>query len=96
MNAGNSLYNTNLHDSNFKLHTSIFNGVNSKHRINGIEYVSGDTGSDSLTGLRLGASNNLSGTGYLEGDIGEFVMFNKLLTTQELNNLEKYFINKWI
>lgn len=69
--------------------TSVFNGVNSELRRNGTQIASGSTGFGSTT-RQLQIANLLTDSEY-----GEFIYYNRVLTNQEITQVENYLLNKW-
>jgi len=90
--------------SRFSVHTLVYDGTatgNSnrlKYRYNGAQDTLtftgtvGTTTSASITTLYIGNNN---GANYFTGDIGEFLIFTRTLTTQEIESVEAYLNNKW-
>lgn len=90
--------------SQFSVHTLVYDGAatgNSnrlKYRYNGVEDTLtftgtvGTTTSASITTLYIGNNN---GSNFFTGDIGEFLIFTRTLTVQEISAVESYLNNKW-
>lgn len=73
--------------------TTVFDGVSSSVRINGVEVAVGNAGGNSLNSLILGS--NVAIDRPLAGYIFEDAMYNSLLDPGDLTILEDYFINKY-
>lgn len=69
--------------------TSVYNGVNSELRRNGTQIASGDTGISSLVNTLQIANATTN------GQYGEFLYYNRVLTTQEILDIEEYLLGKW-
>ncbi len=90
--------------SRFSVHTLVYDGSatgNSnrlKYRYNGVQDTLtftgtvGTTTSASITTLYIGNNNSAN---YFTGDLGEFLIFTRTLTTQEIESVESYLNNKW-
>ena len=72
-----------------------FNGTSSKVEKSGtgVQTINGGTGS--TNGIVLGNyQGEASGNAY-DGDIAEFLFYNKILSAQELSDIETYLTDKW-
>lgn len=79
--------------TNILLYDMIINGVSSELFKSGVSLVSGDTGSNTMTGITIAAE---FGGGFNSNiDIAEIVLYNKTLTAQEKTDLTNYFNTKW-
>jgi len=90
--------------SQFSVHTLIYDGAATgninrlKYRYNGVQDTLtftgtvGTTTSASITTLYIGNNN---GSNFFTGDIAEFLIFTRTLTTQEIESVESYLNNKW-
>jgi len=70
-----------------------FNTTDSKLRYNGVEILSGDLGTDGMSGSILGAwayNGN-----WIETPVGEFIIYDKLVSGSELTGIETYLKDKW-
>lgn len=75
--------------------TGIIDGENSKLRENGTQSVSGDIGSAGMGSLNLGSVNG-NATWFLDGDIGEALVYNaNLETAGDLSSEEQRLADKW-
>jgi len=72
--------------------TFTFNGAASYQRINGLQFVNGDVGAQSLTGLVLGAA--YSG-GNSSCAIREVLVYSESVTLTTISNAEAYLRNKY-
>lgn len=89
---------------NFHIHTYAFNGIATtnadslRYRYDKADIALTFSGS---VGNTLGASDttlyigNNNGTNFYTGDIAEFLIFTKALTTVEMQNVENYLSTKW-
>jgi prepilin-type N-terminal cleavage/methylation domain-containing protein len=77
--------------------TAIYNGSNSFFRNNGVQNTAGNTGTNPMmNNIRLG--NSCQPFAYNEGfigHIGEFIIFDRVLKTDEYLDVEKYLSKKW-
>ena len=73
--------------------TTQFNTTATKLRMNGVEKLSGDVGTDGMSGLILGAYAD-SGN-YSDIPIAEFIIYDKLLSDGEIKSVEDYLKVKW-
>ena len=69
--------------------TSVFNGVNSELKRNGVQIASGNTGVLSVT-QTLQLAND-----FTNGEIAEFIFYNRVLSSSEILKIENYLSNKW-
>ena len=91
-------------DTSFHIHTLVFDGTQSTdatklvYRIDGSAETLTFTGS---VGSTTSASNGTiflgcdDSTQYLNGDVAEFLMFNKALNASEITSVESYLTTKW-
>jgi hypothetical protein len=78
-------------DANF-IGTAQFNGVLSLSRVNGVQVATGDVGSRPENGnFFLGSSNSK----WLDGPIGEYLRYSRVLSTSEIAQVETYLSAKW-
>ncbi|GDX36009.1 hypothetical protein LBMAG18_05200 [Alphaproteobacteria bacterium] len=77
--------------------TLIYNAGNSFFRYNGVQNISGNTGSNPMSNnIRIGASCvGLSSPEAFIGHIGEFIVFDRVLKADEYLDIEKYLSTKW-
>ena len=80
-------------DTNARLHAIQYNGVNSKHYINGGLIASGNAGTDPLGRLTLGSRFSIADQ--LDGFIGEVLIYERLLANTEINRVGNYLASKW-
>lgn len=76
------------------LNSIVLNGVNSRIFENGIQRVTGNGGTVGVSGLQLGRRIT-GGTNFLLGDIAEFIYFNRVLSSTEQQQVEKYLMDKY-
>lgn len=76
------------------LWTVVFNGASSSIRKSRAAYSSGDPGSHSLSGLSIGSGWS-DAFGYLPGDVGEIIVYDRALTTAERDQVEQHLTDKW-
>jgi hypothetical protein len=78
---------------NFKLHSAVSNGANSMIFQDGINLVTGNSGTNSMNRFRLG---EMMGFGWwLDGDVAEVIFYNALLTDAQRIAVENYLIAKY-
>jgi len=75
------------------LFTIIYDTTSSSISINGNQKVSGNIGSNSSYGLTL-SSHRTSAT-YGQIKLAELLIYNKVLSSDELTKINDYFVNKW-
>lgn len=85
--------NSNLAVGAFGIVVEVFNGVSSSLQVNNTTPVSGDVGAATPNGITLGA--HIDGTLSGEVDIGEVVVYSRLLTAEELDQIKAYLAAKW-
>ena len=83
---------TNLYGS-WAYVIGIYNSTSSQIRLNGSEEVEGNVGTGGQEGFTIGAQNNDSG--FSNTKIGEIIAYNKVVSGDELENLETYLAEKW-
>lgn len=94
MFSGGSIQLTGILGTSKTQYSLIYNGSSSSGRVNGSLVNSGDAGTQSLTGVVLGAQCSLA-IGWLTGDICEMLVYNALLTGDEIARVEAYLNTKW-
>lgn len=77
----------------FGVYTAVFNGASSSARKDGVQVNTGNPGSNSIQGLTLGA--RFSAARFLDGDVGELLIYDRLLNATEIGQVETYLMNKW-
>jgi len=75
------------------LFTIIYNTTSSSVSINGDQKASGNIGTNSSYGLTL-SSHRTSAT-YGQIKLAELLIYNKVLSSDELASINNYFVNKW-
>jgi len=73
--------------------TTQYNTTATKLRMNGVEKIDGDVGTDGFSGYILGAwayNGN-----FIDTPIGEVIIYNKLVSGSELTSMETYLKDKW-
>jgi len=79
-------------DSDPHIHSHLFNGSNTQLRQDGADVFSGDSGSQSMAGLTLGA--RFDGGNAVNVDVGEILVYPQNKTTVQ-TDVESYLSNKW-
>lgn len=84
---------TAIDTTNILLYDMIFNTVSSELFRSGVSLVSGDVGTNTLTGITLAAE---FGGGFNSNiDIAEIILYNKILTSQERTDVRNHLNTKW-
>lgn len=94
MSAGTNLNGTAAnYDANWHIYGLVYNGSTSTYRVDGASSVTGNVGTNSLTnGLTLSGKTT---TGW-NGDIGEFMVYNRALSDSNISTIEHgYMIPRW-
>lgn len=74
---------------------NIHDGVSGVTRSDGVQKDTGNSGSDGVTGIKLQA-NYLEGVNnFFSAKLGEFIVYNKVVSGAELTDLEDY-LTRWI
>jgi len=92
MFAGTILDSTSI-DTSFHVYTLEYNSTSSIMRQDKSQLTTGDASTQGMQGLTFFSGFNGGQTG--NGDIGEFLFYNKQLSTAERDNLEDYLTDKW-
>jgi hypothetical protein len=79
---------------NPQIWAATFDGASSSLRIDGQVAVSGDAGTNVLTGLNVGAYYT-QGTYFLDGAVAEIIIVDGSLTAQQIADTETYLAAKW-
>lgn len=75
--------------------TAIWNGASSQVRINAAQVGStGNAGLSSVTG-QLGIGATSIGVGPINGDYGELIIFDEVLSDSQIDQVEEYLSDKW-
>lgn len=77
-----------------KIFTVIFDNASSKLYVNGNLTLTGNPGSNAMGGINMGSRHTLSSE-FLDGFIGEYTLYNSLITTSQLNQTGQYLSAKW-
>ena len=72
----------------------LFNGVSSEWWIDGASQGTGDVGAQGLSGLTLGRNKDPSFI-YLDGDIGEILVYDGALSSADRGSLDSYLSGNW-
>ncbi|MFC1659029.1 LamG-like jellyroll fold domain-containing protein [Pseudomonadota bacterium] len=87
------LSNTNYVHQAITLGSFIYNGTSSEIYVNGGNVITGDGGSNSGTyDFTVGQGG---GTWYYSGDIAEVIVYNRVLDSAEIEDVEAYLMDKW-
>ena len=95
--AGYRLYqgigiNAGTSDTSSHIYRAVFDATDTLH-IDGVSTISGDAGSESMTGATIGAAP--SGVLPWDGTIAEVIVIDGTLTAGEISLTESYLANKW-
>jgi len=93
MFSGSGSYNAPVWDLSPQIITASFNGANSVLYYGGVQIGPNNTGSNILSGITLGA--RVGAIEALEGYIGEFIVYNRVLDNNERQIIERYLSKKW-
>ena len=96
MYAGAQIINGNVQAATgeFQVFSALFNGSSSLFRVNGVNVLSGNTGSHVLGGLSIGS--NYGASGFLDGQVAEVLVYNGGLNTAQTEDIEDYLQNKYV
>ena len=96
MYAGSQTINGNVQavTGEFQVFSALFNGSSSLFRVNGVNVLSGNTGSNVLGGLSIGS--NYGAGNFLDGQVAEVLVYNGGLNTAQTEDIEDYLQNKYI
>ena len=86
--------NSNNHNNEWNIHFVVFNGSNSFIRLNGSEVASGDAGGTNLEGFLIG-DISVPQDRFLEGDVGEALIYETALDGSTLDSEEQRLSDKW-
>jgi len=89
-NLSSAVFNTNMN-----IFTCVFNGASSIFYINGILVVSGNVGGRVSTSFRLGSGGAGSPTLFIDGAVGDTLIYNSLIDNSKKNQTGQYLANKW-
>ncbi|MEN9303899.1 MAG: hypothetical protein RL264_2328, partial [Bacteroidota bacterium] len=78
----------------YELNSIVFNGASSAIFENGASMVNGALTDNPISGLQIGRRTS-GATNFLQGNIAEFIMFNRLLSVTERQQVEKYLMDKY-
>ena len=92
---GGAILNTGVAiDTAAHIRVGIFNGTSSKAYIDGGSGVTGDAGTQGISGFVVGARATRADS-FVDGWIGEVVIYNALLSNEEINQYGNYAAEKW-
>ena len=74
---------------------AVFNGASSIGYLDGVSRTTGAAGAQSLTGLTLGGPYNGSAANCFNGNVGEVIIYNRVLTPAEIAKLDTYLVGQW-
>lgn len=92
MFAGESLY-AGTPDTDAHIFMMELNGASSALHMDGSEIGSGPAGAHGITGLTIGAA--YTGTFGLHGDIAEVIVYDRVLTSLEITNVNNYLAGRY-
>lgn len=92
--AGTTLIPTITASGDYVVDAFVFSGATSEIYENGTRVASGNAGTQAMTGLVLGNRYNLASESFL-GHICDFLIYDRVLTTAERQQLEGYLAHKW-
>lgn len=94
--AGAALINTTLvkDETNIRLYDMVYNGGSSQLFRSSSLVIQGNAGTDPMDGISLAVFNSLTSF-FSDPDIGEIIIYNKLLTTQEKDDVRDFLNTKW-
>lgn len=95
MTAGTVLNTTRPIDGNAHIHGLVFNGNSSSYSIDGAAAQSGIAGGETLTGLVIGSQYDNAGGTFYNGTIFEIIVYNRLLNSAEIAQVNNYLSVKW-
>lgn len=79
----------------FRIYVGIFNGTNSLGRMDGLEEMNGEVGTNALDRLVLGSDEPAGGSSFLDGDIAEVGVYQAALSSSEIDQVEGYLADKY-
>jgi hypothetical protein len=88
INAGGNISFAKALPFDYILSSFVFNGIGAYSYENGIYKANGNAGAHVLSGLTLGALNNLSS--YLNGGIAMVIGYNRILSVDDMCNTTRY------
>ena len=91
--SGSSVITGGTFDTNVHLLSTVWDGGDTITRQDGTTIISANPGTNSLTGITLGARFDGNNKGAVE--IGEVIVYRRELTTTEIINVEAYLQKKW-
>lgn len=93
--AGTGLVNTTTtkDTTNIRLYDLVFNGGSSRLFRDSVQLSAGNAGTFPMGGVSLAVFNNV--TFFANPDIAEILIYNKLLTTQEKDDVRDFLNTKW-
>jgi hypothetical protein len=96
INSGSNIYypTTKLPPMIYTIWNTVYRGTNSIVRENNIQVMSGNTGTNGLTGLTIGASRG-GGASYITGNIAELIYYNKVLSAYQNTQVINYLNNRY-
>lgn len=80
-------------DTAWHVHTAIYNGASSSHRLDGALGSSGNAGTNALASLNIGTYRNFAG--FWPGDIAELIIYTGALGSTDRAAVEAYLKAKW-
>jgi hypothetical protein len=90
--AGTEVFGTSTNGV-FAEISAVFNGASSATYIDGSLVISGDVGSQSLSGLTVAA--RYTAANFLAGDLAEIIVYDSALSTANRKNVEQYLASKY-
>lgn len=92
--AGGGVNTSTVADTATHIHCCTFAGdASSTYYLDGINIGTANIGSNQLAGLTIGARYNL--IQFLNGIIGEVIIYNRVLSATEITQINNYLANKW-
>lgn len=91
--AGIQLWAASVYDNAPHVASLFFNTTAALARLDGTQIISGDNGTQTLTGVTLGCA--ATEVAYGATDIAEYILYDRLITTGERDRVETYLSRKW-
>jgi hypothetical protein len=96
--AGTELISTTARNDAWHYFSAIFNGSSSNLRLDGTQIASGNAGTNGYSNRRINIGSSLSGgnpSATWLGQIAEVILFSRVLSADEIAEVETYLANKW-
>lgn len=95
MFAGSVLATASASNTSAHIKPLVFNGSSSTYSLDNALLVTGNAGTNTITGLTIGSRWDQQAASFFHGNIYEVIQYNRLLSSAEIIAVNRYLSQKW-